>query len=92
MPAETARQMAAIYGDLATTDPFLRLIHSVSVDNPDRLPGISMHLDTGVPPERPEDATIYGDWGGHNPVDAAPDPNNPGWSPAQHDASRRHQQ
>lgn len=70
MPPEIARQMAAIYADAATTDPVLRLAHAVSVDNPDRLPGIRLHLDTGVPPERPEDATIYGDWGGYNPVDA----------------------
>jgi hypothetical protein len=85
MPAETARQMAATYGDAATTDFFLKAAHAVSVDNPDRLPGISLHLDTGVAPERLEDATIYGDWGGYNPVDAAPDPNDPGWDPARHE-------
>jgi hypothetical protein len=28
-----------------------------------------------VPPEKAEDATIYGNWGGYNPVDAVPDPN-----------------
>ena len=74
---EAARQMAAIYGDTATTDFWLKLAHAVSVDNPDRLPAISLHLDTGVPPEKPEDATIYGDWGGYNPVDAVPNPNDP---------------
>jgi hypothetical protein len=72
MPPEAARQMAAAYGDAATTDPVLRAAHAVSVANPDSLPGIRLHLDTGVPPERPEDATIYGDWGGYNPVDALP--------------------
>lgn len=70
MPPEAARQMAAAYGDAATTDPGLRAAHAASVANPDGLPGIRLHLDTGVPPERPEDATIYGDWGGYNPVDA----------------------
>ena len=84
MLPETARQLAAIYGDAATTDFWLRAAHAVSVDNPDRQPGISLHLDTGVPPERPEDATIYGDWGGYNPVNAIPDPNDPGWSPSKH--------
>ncbi|WP_119270260.1 FG-GAP-like repeat-containing protein [Taklimakanibacter deserti] len=85
MPPETARQMAATYGDAATTDFFLKAAHAVSMDNPDRLPGISLHLDTGVAPERLEDATIYGDWGGYNAVDAAPDPNDPGWDPALHE-------
>ncbi|MGE0006399.1 MAG: FG-GAP-like repeat-containing protein [Parvibaculaceae bacterium] len=85
MPPETARQMAAAYGDAATTNPILKLVHAVSVDNPDRLPGISLHLDTGVAPERPEDATTYGDWGGYNAVDAAPDPSDPGWDPARHE-------
>jgi len=70
MPPEAARQMAAAYGDAATTDPGLRAAHAASVANPDGLPGIRLHLDTGVPPERPEDTTIYGDWGGYNPVDA----------------------
>ena len=32
--------------------------------------GISVHLDTGVRPCGPRDATIFGDWGGHNAVDA----------------------
>jgi len=79
MPTAVARQMAAIYGDDATTDPIIRIVHSLSVQNPDRLTGISVHLDTGVSPERPEDATIYGDWGGFNAVDATADgPANPG--------------
>lgn len=79
MPPSVARQMAAIYGDAATTDFWVKAIHSLSVQNPDRLPGISLHLDTGVAPEKPEDATIYGDWGGFNAVDANPDaPADPG--------------
>src|SRR5579872_1320268 len=73
MLPEAAREMAAAYGDTATTDFWVKAIHSLSVQNPDRLPGISLHLDTGVAPEKPEDATIYGDWGGFNAVDATPD-------------------
>jgi hypothetical protein len=84
MPAEAARNLARIYGDAETTDPIVRAIHAVSVDNPDRVPGISLHLDTGVEPETSADATIYGNWGGYNPVDAAPNPNIPGWDPSRH--------
>jgi len=84
MPAEAARDLASIYGDAATTDPVIKAVHAVSVNNPDRLPGISLHLDTGVPPETPGDATIYGNWGGYNPVDAVPDPNITGWDPSRH--------
>ncbi|HUF36176.1 MAG TPA: hypothetical protein VMN37_09510, partial [Gemmatimonadales bacterium] len=73
MSPMVARQLAAIYGDSATTDGVLRAVHAVSLDNPDRRPGINLHLDTGVPPQNPADATIYGDWGGYNAVDAVPD-------------------
>lgn len=73
MSPMVARQMAAIYGDNATTDASLRAAHAASIQNPDSLPGISIHLDTGVPPQSPADATIYGDWGGYNAVDALPD-------------------
>jgi len=73
MSPMVARQLAAIYGDSATTDGVLRAVHAVSMDNPDRRAGISLHLDTGVPPLTPADATIHGDWGGFNPVDAVPD-------------------
>ncbi len=78
MTPQGARAMAAIYADAATTDGVVKLIHTVSIQNPDRLTGISLHLDTGVPPETPADATIYGDWGGYTAVNAIPDPNNPG--------------
>lgn len=77
MSPESARQMAAVYADDVTTDPSLRAIHAMSAANPDGRPGLTLHLDTGVPPESAADATIYGDWGGYNAVDAIPDPNNP---------------
>jgi hypothetical protein len=77
MSPNMARQMAAVYADDATTDATLRARHAASVANPDGRPGIALHLDTGVPPETPADATIYGDWGGYNAVDAIPDPNDP---------------
>ncbi len=73
MSPMVARQMAGIYADTATTDPLLQVVHSLSVNNPDRRPGVSLHLDTGVPPLTPADATIYGDWGGYTAVDAVPD-------------------
>lgn len=78
MNAANARAMAAIYADDATTDSGVRLRHARSVKNPDGRPGISLHLDTGVPPETPADATIYGDWGGYTAVNAVPDPGQPG--------------
>jgi hypothetical protein len=79
MSPAVARRMAGIYADVATTDFWLKAAHAVSVDNPDRKPGISLHLDTGVPPQISDDATIYGDWGGFNAVDAtASGPQNPG--------------
>ena len=41
-----------------------------SCRNPDGLPGITTHLDTGVALETPADSTVYGDWGGFNAVNA----------------------
>jgi hypothetical protein len=71
MPA-VARQMAAIYADAATTEPAIRAMHAQDVANPDGEPGVRLHLDTGVPPQTPADATIYGDWGGYTAVDSVP--------------------
>jgi hypothetical protein len=73
MPTAVARQMAGIYADAATTDPAIRAMHAQDVGNPDGQPGVRLHLDIGVPPETPADATIYGDWGGYTAVDAVPD-------------------
>jgi len=68
MPPSAARKTAAAYADGYTQDPLLRLHHAQSLNNPDGEPGIAMHLDTGHAPTSPADATIYGDWGGHNKV------------------------
>jgi hypothetical protein len=73
MTAAVARQLASIYADAATTDPAIRAMHAQDVGNPDGQPGVNLHLDIGVPPETPADATIYGDWGGYTAVDAVPD-------------------
>lgn len=70
MPAAVALEFADMFADKATTDPLIRLHHATLVGNPDQQPGINIHLDTGRPPERPEHATIYGDWGGYDALDA----------------------
>ncbi|MEZ4570231.1 MAG: hypothetical protein R2849_07870 [Thermomicrobiales bacterium] len=64
-----ARQFAAYYSDTVDNPiPLIDLYRAVSLKNPDGRRGISTHLDTGVAPESPADATIYGDWGGYNAV------------------------
>ncbi|WP_342740593.1 hypothetical protein [Bradyrhizobium sp. B117] len=73
MTPAVARQMAGIYADSATTNPATRAMHAQDIGNPDGQPGVSLHLDIGVPPETPADATTYGDWGGYTAVDAVPD-------------------
>jgi hypothetical protein len=70
MPDAVARKFAEVYGDAFTTSPLLRLYHAAVLRNPDRLPGVSVHIDTGRPPASASDATIFGNWGGHNAVDA----------------------
>jgi len=73
MPPNVARQFAAAYGDQNTTDSMLRLFHSKLAGNPDQQPGLSVHIDSGVQPETPADAAIYGDWGGYEAIDAVAD-------------------
>jgi hypothetical protein len=69
MLAPIARQFASFYQDEVGDYSALRLeYHAATLVNPDRLPGIEVHLDTGRAPERPEDLTLYGDWGGWNAV------------------------
>lgn len=69
MTPAVARQFAAFYQDtLDNPHPLVDLYRAVTLRNPDGLRGISTHLDIGVAPETPEDATIYGDWGGYNAV------------------------
>jgi Metallo-peptidase family M12B Reprolysin-like len=70
MSPSVAREFAAAYGDAATTSESARVRHAATLRNPDGRTGISVHLDTGVRSLSPRDATIFGDWGGHNAVDA----------------------
>jgi hypothetical protein len=72
MTVEVAIQFAETYGDKDTTDPLIRRLHALLIGNPDREPGISVHIDTGRKPEIPAHAGIYGDWGGYNTIDAVP--------------------
>lgn len=69
---DVARHFQRIYGDEFTTDPALRAQHAAALRNPDGLPGIAVHFDAGIAPASPQDATLYGDWGGFNAVDAIP--------------------
>jgi hypothetical protein len=39
--------------------------------NPDNLPGIAMHFDSGLAAQSSDDLTLYGDWGGHSVVPPA---------------------
>jgi len=73
MSPSIARKLAGTYGDTATTDPALRAQHATDVGNPDGQPGISLHIDTGIPPETAADEAIYGNWGGYTAVNAVPD-------------------
>jgi hypothetical protein len=65
-----AKMLAASYAD-PETSPLLRLLHAQFLVNPDRQPGIRLHLDTGVRPADtapPEEHALFGDWGGHTVV------------------------
>jgi hypothetical protein len=67
MTPEVARDMATAYGDQEDLDLF-RLANAQTLRNPDLLPGISLHLDTGVAATEDADLTLFGSWGGHNRV------------------------
>ncbi len=74
MTPTTARQFAAYYGDeVGTATPARRQFRAATLRNPDGKPGIRAHLDIGVAPATPADATVYGDWGGHNVISAVQD-------------------
>ena len=67
--ANTARRFAGYYGD--TSQPLTEeqsARHAQSLVNPDGLPGISVHFDSGLVPESEEEAALYGDWGGYTAV------------------------
>lgn len=38
------------------------------LQNPDGQPGVSLHLDVGRHPTDDDDPTLFGDWGGSNPI------------------------
>lgn len=64
-----ARQFASYYQDtLDNPHPLVDLYRAVTLRNPDGKRGINTHLDTGIAPESPADATIYGNWGGSSVV------------------------
>lgn len=70
-PAE-ARRFSDYYGDRTRTlDPFTALHHAITLNNPDKKPGIRTHVDIGVAP-LPGDEHLYGDWGGWSVVPPAP--------------------
>lgn len=69
MTADTARKFAAYYGDqIDTASPLRQAYRAAVLRNPDGKPGIRAHLDIGVTPTDSGDATIFGDWGGHNVI------------------------
>jgi hypothetical protein len=75
MPGDVAVEFARTFGDFDTTDPLIALYHATQVGNPDQIKGISVHIDNGVTPTMPANATIHGDWGGYNAIDAVMNPN-----------------
>ncbi len=72
---ETAREIRGFWDDTnQPLSPTTAALHASLLRNPDRLPGVSVHLDTGVVPAfdaPPDDHTLYGNWGGssHLPAD-----------------------
>ena len=69
-----AREFAAYYEDTWDEPDQIADAHRAeTLRNPDGKRGINVHLDTGVDPEKPEDATTYGDWGGYNAVEPVRD-------------------
>lgn len=74
MTPATARQFAAYYGDrIGVVTAERQLFRASTLRNPDGKPGIRAHLDIGVEPTDPADATVFGDWGGHDVVPAVLD-------------------
>jgi hypothetical protein len=60
------------------TDPVRIQDNAEDLKNPDREPGIALHLDTGRFPRAITDWTIYGNWGGykvHHPTNCRTDSN-----------------
>jgi hypothetical protein len=64
-----AKEVSDFYEDrVGAATSAERKAHATSLRNPDGLPGIRIHLDTGRAAEATEDRVLYGDWGGHNVV------------------------
>ncbi|MGZ5449132.1 MAG: hypothetical protein ACXW5U_14060 [Thermoanaerobaculia bacterium] len=64
-----ALKFAAYYGDrIGPADPLRQAYRAAILRNPDHESGIRVHLDIGVDPISPADATTFGDWGGHNVI------------------------
>ncbi|CAA9295464.1 MAG: hypothetical protein AVDCRST_MAG93-4221 [uncultured Chloroflexia bacterium] len=69
MSPTVARQFASVYQDeIGTTSALIKAYHGAVLVNPDGLAGVAVHMDTGVAPAMPADATLYGDWGGYTAV------------------------
>jgi hypothetical protein len=69
MSPDFAREFGSYYQDeVRPTAPLRRLFRATTLVNPDGIPGVDVHLDTGVEPTTPEDSTLFGDWGGYTAV------------------------
>lgn len=66
LPAVRAREIAAMFAGTTGVDegPVRRAQQAATLRNPDGQAGIAAHLDTGLAPTMPADATIFGNWGG----------------------------
>lgn len=77
MTENKARRMVQLYSDkiINNNGPVIskqsiQRLRSFQLRNPDGLPGINLHIDSGRVPQSISDMTLYGDWGGHNDVEA----------------------
>jgi hypothetical protein len=69
--ADVARQAAAYWQDtIEPLTPTAQSHRAALLMNPDGLPGVSLHIDSGISPVYPEDSTLYGNWGGYDVVPA----------------------
>ncbi len=82
LSTDQALATAAIAGDRARAlTLFESLLHAAFLRNPDARPGVSVHIDTGVNPVDPSNATHFGNWGGHSTIAPVPDPETGGTRP-----------
>lgn len=72
--ASVVRAAAARWQDTLETYGPVRAMHRAgSVGNPDGLPGVAFHVDSGMNPTDPAEATLFGDWGGYTVVEPVTD-------------------